>query len=52
MTAAHKVSAVRESISIVEKRQQYFDICDCISMYMPFLEMNGLAMLFKALQLY
>jgi len=28
MTAAHKVSAERESIGIAEKRQQYFDICE------------------------
>jgi len=28
MTAAHEVSAAREPISIAEKWQYYFDICD------------------------
>jgi len=28
MTAAHEVSTEREPINIVEKRQQYFNICE------------------------
>jgi len=43
MTAAHEVSAARELISIAEKWQYYFDICDYRCMYMSFFRSKGKA---------